>query len=113
MQYLKNYGFNFSIDDFGTGYSSLSYLNSLPFDCLKIDKSFILYIFQSDASQGVVRSAFSMGLNLGLEVIAEGVETEEQFNFLIESGCEYFQGYLFSRPLPLAEFTALLTSAQQ
>ena len=113
MQYLKNYGINFSIDDFGTGYSSLSYLKSLPFDCLKIDKSFISDIFQSDASQGIVRSAISMGINLGLEVIAEGVETEEQFNFLIESGCEYFQGYLFSRPLPLAEFTALLTSAQQ
>jgi len=111
MQTLQSYGISFSIDDFGTGYSSLSYLKSFRFDHLKIDKSFIFDIAQNSISQGIVRSAISMGINLGLEVIAEGVEIEEQFNFLIESGCEYFQGYLFSRPLPLAEFTALLNLA--
>ena len=108
MQELKNYGVSFSIDDFGTGYSSLSCLRVLPFDHLKIDKSFVCNIPQSEVSRSLIRSVISIGINLGLEVIAEGVETEEQLTFLIESGCENFQGYLFSRPLPLAEFSALV-----
>jgi diguanylate cyclase (GGDEF)-like protein/PAS domain S-box-containing protein len=108
MRDLNSYGLKFSLDDFGTGYSSLSYLKRLPLDQLKIDRSFIRDIF-ADASGGAIAEAIiSLGRAMGLTVIAEGVETEEQREFLASLGCHAIQGYLFSRPLPIEEFQQLL-----
>ncbi|BAN34527.1 diguanylate cyclase/phosphodiesterase with PAS/PAC sensor(s) [Sulfuricella denitrificans skB26] len=104
MQALKAIGVGFSMDDFGTGYSSLSYLTRLPLDQLKIDRSFIRD-FGSDANgAAIVQTIIIMGKTLGLNVIAEGVETVAQRDFLDRNGCHAFQGFLFSRPLPLADF---------
>ncbi|MEQ1527939.1 MAG: EAL domain-containing protein [Methylococcales bacterium] len=108
MQQLKNIGVCFSLDDFGTGYSSLSYLTQLPFDQLKIDQSFIRNIGIQHADSVVVQSIINMTNDLGIEVIAEGVETEAQRSFLTKHGCPLFQGYLFGEPLPLHEFELLL-----
>jgi EAL domain-containing protein (putative c-di-GMP-specific phosphodiesterase class I) len=95
---LKDMGITFSIDDFGTGYSSLQYMKQLSLDELKIDQSFIrdLLVHKSDAS--IVETMLSIGQKLGIIVIAEGVETQEQFECLKAMGCLYFQGYLFSKP---------------
>lgn len=109
MQRLKEVGVRFSMDDFGTGYSSLSYLTRLPLDQLKIDQSFVRNIggvHNNDAV--IVQTIIGMTHNLGMSVIAEGVETEAQRNFLEHNGCSNFQGYLFSRPVPLADFESLL-----
>ncbi len=107
MHALKKFGVHFSMDDFGTGYSSLSYLTQLPLDQLKIDQSFVrnLGIKSSDA---IVQTIIGMADNLGMEVIAEGVETETQRIFLQQHGCLLCQGYLFSKPVPLEAFEALL-----
>ncbi|MCU7856456.1 MAG: bifunctional diguanylate cyclase/phosphodiesterase, partial [Candidatus Thiodiazotropha sp. (ex Lucinoma borealis)] len=96
---LSDLGVTISMDDFGTGYSSLSYLRSYPFNSLKIDRSFVNDITEDLADRKLVKATISMAHSLGLKVVAEGVETEEQLAFLALQGCEFAQGYLFSRPL--------------
>ncbi|PIX05009.1 MAG: hypothetical protein COZ77_03495, partial [Gallionellales bacterium CG_4_8_14_3_um_filter_54_18] len=95
MLALKQAGVRFSLDDFGTGYSSLSYLTQLPLDQLKIDQSFVRNIGTKSADAVIIRTIIGMSNNLGMEVIAEGVETDEQCDFLAEAGCLSYQGYLF------------------
>lgn len=109
MLALKKVGVQFSIDDFGTAYSSLSYLTQLPLDQLKIDQSFVRNIGVKRSDDIVVQTIIHMANDLGMEVIAEGVETPAQRQFLQEAGCRAYQGYLFSKPLALAEFTDYLT----
>jgi diguanylate cyclase (GGDEF)-like protein/PAS domain S-box-containing protein len=101
---LKKLGVTLAIDDFGTGYSSLSYLKSFDIDTLKIDKSFIDDIHVDSDNAEIVSAVMSLSHNLGLTVVAEGVETEEQQNLLADLGCDVYQGYLFSKPLPADEF---------
>jgi diguanylate cyclase (GGDEF)-like protein/PAS domain S-box-containing protein len=100
MTALKANGVNFSLDDFGTGYSSLFYLKRLPLDQLKIDRSFVSEVLSDSDDAVIARTIVTLGQSLGLEVIAEGVETIPQRDFLARHGCRHFQGYLFSRPLP-------------
>ncbi|MFZ2407144.1 MAG: EAL domain-containing protein, partial [Methylobacter sp.] len=108
MQELKKIGVHFSMDDFGTGYSSLAYLTQLPLDQLKIDRSFVHNIGLKPTDAVIVQTIIGMANNLGMDVIAEGVETEEQRAFLELNGCPAIQGYLFGRPVPLDEFEHLL-----
>jgi len=108
MHELKEIGVRFSMDDFGTGYSSLSYLTQLPFDQLKIDWSFVHNIGIKTTDAVIVQTIIGMGNSLGMEVIAEGVENKEQRDFLECNGCHAYQGYLFSKPVPIEEFEALI-----
>ncbi|WP_158284000.1 EAL domain-containing protein [Azospirillum sp. TSO22-1] len=100
LKSLKEMGVKVSIDDFGTGYSSLSYLQRFPVDTLKIDRSFVNDVPNDQNDAAIVKAIIGLGSSLGLQVIAEGVETEQQLNFLRESGCHGGQGYLFSPPIP-------------
>jgi len=104
MKELKSHGLKFSLDDFGTGYSSLAYLKKMPLDQLKIDRSFIRDILTDESSAAIAQTIISLSRAMRLPVIAEGVETEKQREFLLRLGCHAFQGYLFSPPLPLKEF---------
>jgi diguanylate cyclase (GGDEF)-like protein/PAS domain S-box-containing protein len=104
MQALRALGLSFALDDFGTGYSSLSHLKRLPLNMLKIDKSFVNDIEVNQNDEIIVQTIIRMGQTLGLEVIAEGVETEAQRAILQRHGCENFQGYLFGKPVPIEEF---------
>jgi diguanylate cyclase (GGDEF)-like protein len=104
MDALRAEGIRFSLDDFGTGFSSLAYLKRLPLHQLKIDGSFVRDIGQSGESAAIVRTIIALGSNLGLEVIAEGVETEAQRSFLFEHGCHAYQGYFFGKPMPVLAF---------
>ncbi|PMS32256.1 GGDEF-domain containing protein [Trinickia symbiotica] len=108
MKRLQDMGVRFSIDDFGTGYSSLSALKHLPIARLKIDKSFIRELPQREDDRAIVMAVISMSRRLNLNVIAEGVETQAQVDFLCENGCDEIQGYYFSRPLTPAEIGAML-----
>jgi len=110
MTELKLQGLRFSLDDFGTGYSSLAYLKRLPLDQLKIDRSFVRDILVDESSAAIAQTIVSLSRAMGLPVIAEGVETEAQREFLTRIGCHSFQGFLFSRPLPLKEFEDLWLS---
>ncbi|MCQ8116396.1 bifunctional diguanylate cyclase/phosphodiesterase [Methylomonas rosea] len=106
MQALRDMGVRFSLDDFGTGYSSFSYLTQLPFDQLKIDRSFVHNIGVKTSDAVIVQTIIGMAHNLGIEVIAEGVETDAQRLFLEQHGCHACQGFLFSKPVPIEEFMA-------
>ena len=106
MHELKYLGISFSLDDFGTGFSSLAYLAQLPIDQLKIDKSFVQNTPGKSSDETIARTIISMGRDLKMDVIAEGVETEAQQTFLSRYGCHVYQGFLFSRPLPLTDFEA-------
>jgi EAL domain-containing protein (putative c-di-GMP-specific phosphodiesterase class I) len=108
MTELKFHGLKFSLDDFGTGYSSLSYLRRLPLDRLKIDRAFVQEILTDVCGSAIAQAIVSLGLAMGLPVLAEGVENEDQRTFLAGLGCHMYQGYLFSRPVPLDEFEKLL-----
>ena len=101
MQALQAMGVRFSLDDFGTGYSSLSYLQRLSLDELKIDRSFVSRVHQESSDAAIVRTILALAKNLGLHVLAEGVENQEQLEFLKREGCDFYQGYLFGRPHPL------------
>ena len=104
MTALKAAGVRISLDDFGTGYSSLSYLKKLPLDQIKVDQTFIREMLSSSQDEVIVRTVVSLAQNMELEVIAEGVETEEQRQFLLSIGCVSMQGYLLSRPLRIHDF---------
>ena len=109
LRELAAMGIRLSIDDYGTGYSSLSYLQQLPVSEIKIDRSFVTGMVGNDADAVIVRSTIELARNLGLQVVAEGVETEAGLTLLSEAGCTAIQGYLVSRPLPAAEFEAWLS----
>jgi len=108
---LHRMGISLSIDDFGTGYSSLSYLKKLPVKAVKIDKSFVIHMTQDESDAQIVRSTIDLAHNLGLKVIAEGVETEEVWERLLALGCNEAQGYYMSRPLPAPELTQWLNQS--
>ncbi len=107
IEALRSLGISFSLDDFGTGYSSLSYLKRLPLDELKIDQAFVRDITVDNNDAMIVKTIIEMAHNFDLDVIAEGVEDEEQSKFLLENGCTLFQGYLFGKPMPAAEIERL------
>ncbi|MFT5544029.1 MAG: diguanylate cyclase (GGDEF)-like protein [Arenicella sp.] len=108
MNVLNKIGIKFSLDDFGTGYSSLQHLKKLPITQLKIDKSFVSYLIENPSDRVIVRTIITMANSLEIQVIAEGVETVEQRDYLLNNGCMYYQGYLFSKPVQIEEFETLL-----
>lgn len=110
MRQLKSFGIKLSLDDFGTGYSSLAYVKRLPLDELKIDKSFIKEVLTSVSDTTITKMIISLAHELQIAIIAEGVETTEQRQFLIDNGCHHFQGHLYSHPLPISEFNAFVAA---
>jgi diguanylate cyclase (GGDEF)-like protein/PAS domain S-box-containing protein len=109
MEELQGHGVGFAMDDFGTGYSSLTYLKRLPLDVLKIDQSFVREVLSDSDDAAIVNMILALADSLGLNVVAEGVETTEQMHYLARQGCHAYQGYLFSKPCPVDEFESGLT----
>ncbi|MGV8917946.1 MAG: EAL domain-containing protein [Pseudomonas sp.] len=107
---LRSLGVRIAIDDFGTGYSSLAYLKRFPIDVLKIDQSFVRDMLTDKSDSAIIEAIIKMGQALGLELVAEGVETQEQAAALLEQGCQIMQGYLYSRPVPFAQMCSFLSS---
>ncbi|NEQ76993.1 MAG: EAL domain-containing protein [Okeania sp. SIO2C9] len=112
MEAWQTFGINISMDDFGTGYSSLSYLREFPFDVIKIDRSFIRNITEDSKTEAITIAIIQMAHNLNLKVVAEGVETQSELDFLRKYDCDEIQGYLFSAPLPTSKFENLLKTHQ-
>ncbi len=110
---LKNFSLQLSLDDFGTGYSSLSYLQQFPFDTLKIDRSFVRDLMESSKNAAIINAIIQLARQLNLKVIAEGVETREQYDFLRDNNCDLIQGYYFSPPLAVAAFEEMLSQRVQ
>jgi diguanylate cyclase (GGDEF)-like protein len=108
METIKKFGVSFSLDDFGTGYSSLSYLKRLPMDQVKIDQGFVKQVLVDSNDAAIAKMVIMLSENLGLNVIAEGVETEEHRQWLQSQGCDYYQGYLFSKPLNVKDYEAFI-----
>jgi EAL domain-containing protein (putative c-di-GMP-specific phosphodiesterase class I) len=112
LENLRQLGTKIAIDDFGTGYSSLKYLTTYPVNRLKLAQEFVFRVTVDYRNAAVVRAAIRLAHELGLEVIAEGVETEAQMRFLIGAGCEQAQGYYFSRPVPSAQVAEMLRAGR-
>ncbi len=108
MSALRERGVKFSLDDFGTGFSSLSYLKRLPLNKLKIDQSFVHDVLIDSHDAAIVRTVVALGQSLGLVLLAEGVESEGECQFLLEQGCNLYQGYLYSPALPIAGFNSFV-----
>lgn len=108
---LRDAGIQIALDDFGTGYSSLSYLNKFDIDYLKIDRSFIKHLMPGSDDLALCEAIIVMAHKLGMKVVAEGVETVEQRDLLIQAGCDFAQGYLYSKPVPAAAFEQWLIKA--
>ncbi|MCX7193526.1 MAG: EAL domain-containing protein [Proteobacteria bacterium] len=108
MHTLKEIGIMFSMDDFGTGYSSLQYLKRLPLDQIKIDQSFVRDIATDSSDNAIVHTIIAMAKSLNMDIIAEGVETKQQRQIILDNGCTHYQGYLFGKPVPIAEFDELM-----
>lgn len=113
LQAFRELGVRLALDDFGTGYSSLAYLQRLPFDVVKIDRSFVTDIAHNPGDAAIATAVIGMARHLNLRVVAEGVETEAQLNYLRTNGCDEIQGYYFSPPVPAPEFAAMLRSAKR
>ncbi len=110
MNLLKELGFQLSLDDFGTGFSSLAYLRQFPFDEIKIDQSFVRALETDSQTRAIVAAIINLAEKLGMQVIAEGVETDAQWQILMESGCRQFQGFLIAKPQPLQDVLEQLAS---
>ncbi len=108
LRKLKEFGFNLSLDDFGTGFSSIGYLRQFPFNTLKVDRSFVKDIGMNGEANALFQSLVSLGDALGLSIIAEGIETEDQLKLLRLTRCQQVQGFFFSRPVPADDIDALL-----
>jgi EAL domain-containing protein (putative c-di-GMP-specific phosphodiesterase class I) len=106
-------GVGIAIDDFGTGFASMSYLRTLPFDKLKIDREFVTNVHQLPQSQAICGALIELSRGLGLRVVAEGTESEEEVRYLVGRGCHLFQGYYFSRPVPGRDFAGLLGASSR
>src|ERR1700744_6051292 len=111
LRRLKALGVRVSMDDFGSGYSSLSYLQAFPFDKIKIDRAFVMNLGRNPQSASIVRAVIGLGHGLGMSIVAEGVETQEQLSFLAEEGCDAVQGYFIGKPAPIGQYFALVGRA--
>ena len=112
LQMFRDYGFQLAIDDYGTGYSSLAQIKRFPVHELKIDKSFVLRLDQSEDDAIIVKSTIELGHNLGLKIVAEGVENQASWDLLEHYGCDYLQGYFISRPVPAEDFEIWLGESE-
>jgi len=112
MQELRGMGIKLALDDFGTGYSSLAYLKNFPLDRLKLDRAFVIDLARNNHDQAIAQTVISLGHHLDMDVLAEGIETEEQRDILQRFGCDVFQGYLHGRPMPPGQLEARIHDGQ-
>ena len=108
LRRLKALGVRISMDDFGSGYSSLSYLQAFPFDKIKVDRAFVINLGRNPQSAAIISAVIDLGHGMGMSLVAEGVETLEQFTFLADEGCDAVQGYLLGKPLPIGQYAAVV-----